>query len=130
MNKKYVEEAPYHPGYEDAVVYPTVIVDSGASVMPEEKVELSLKITQENPDGSANAIVRFNKPAMECIMQWGIIKMIEEGLKTYAPVPTERRKPRTNAGSRTKGRSRAVAKAKTRVASKSRKETKARTRKV
>lgn len=29
---KLVEEAPYHPGYEDAVVYPTVIVDSGASV--------------------------------------------------------------------------------------------------
>ena len=31
-NAKLVEEAPYHPGYEDAVVYPTVIVDSGASV--------------------------------------------------------------------------------------------------
>ena len=30
-NAKLVEEAPYHPGYEDAVVYPTVIVDSGAS---------------------------------------------------------------------------------------------------
>lgn len=32
-NAKLVEEAPYHPGYEDAVVYPTVIVDSGASVI-------------------------------------------------------------------------------------------------
>jgi hypothetical protein len=31
-NAKLVEEAPYNPGYEDAVVYPTVIVDSGASV--------------------------------------------------------------------------------------------------
>lgn len=30
--KKLVEEAPYSPGYEDAVVYPTVIVDSGASI--------------------------------------------------------------------------------------------------
>ena len=29
---KLVEEAPYHPGYEDAVVYPTVIIDSGASI--------------------------------------------------------------------------------------------------
>lgn len=29
---KLVEEAPYNPGYEDAVVYPTVIVDSGASI--------------------------------------------------------------------------------------------------
>lgn len=130
MNKKYVEEAPYHPGYEDAVVYPTVIVDSGASVMPEEKIEFSLKITQENPDGSADAVVKFNRPAMECIMQWGIIKMIEEGIKTYAPVPTERRKPRANAGSAEKRRSRSTAKAKTRVASKTRKDTKARTRKV
>lgn len=31
-NAKLVDEAPYHPGYEDAVVYPTVIVDSGASI--------------------------------------------------------------------------------------------------
>jgi hypothetical protein len=105
------------------------IVDSGASYT-EEKIELGLTITKENPDGSADAVVRFNRPALNCLVQWGLIKMIEEGLKTYAPVPTERRKPRTNAGSRTKGRSRAVAKAKTRVASKSRKETKARTRKV
>lgn len=30
--RKKLEEAPYNPGYEDAVVYPTVIVDSGASV--------------------------------------------------------------------------------------------------
>jgi hypothetical protein len=35
-NAKLVEEAPYHPGYEDAVVYPTVIIDSGASVMDKE----------------------------------------------------------------------------------------------
>jgi len=60
------------------------IVDSGASVM-EEKIEFGLKITSENPDGSANAVVRMNRPAMECILQWGIIKMIEEGIKTYAP---------------------------------------------
>ena len=62
------------------------IVDTGASVMPKEKVEISLKITKENEDGSADAIVRFNAPAMECLLQWGIIKMIEEGIKTYAPV--------------------------------------------
>lgn len=61
------------------------VIDSGASVMPEEKIEFSLKITQENPDGSADAVVRMNRPAMECILQWGIIKMIEEGIKTYAP---------------------------------------------
>lgn len=97
------------------------IVDGGSSYEPESKIEFSLKITQENPDGSADAIVRFNKAAMEVILQWGIIKMIEEGIKTYAPVPAKGRKPRTNAGSPEKRRSRAVAKGKTRVASKSRK---------
>jgi hypothetical protein len=100
------------------------IIDSGASVM-EQKIEFSLKITQENPDGSVNAVVRFDRPAMECILQWGIIKMIEEGIKTYAPVSVERRKPRTNASSSKKRRSPAVVKAKSRVASKSRKTTKA-----
>jgi hypothetical protein len=100
------------------------IIDSGASVM-EQKIEFSLRVTNENPDGSVNAVVRFDRPAMECILQWGIIKMIEEGSKTYAPVPVERRKPRANAGSSKKRRSPAVVKAKTRVASKSRKTTKA-----
>lgn len=61
------------------------VVDSGASVM-EEEVEISVKITKENEDGSADAIVHMNRPAMECILQWGVIKMIEEGMKTYAPI--------------------------------------------
>ena len=109
---------------------PTVIVDSGASVMTQEKIEIGFKIVSENADGSADATIRFNKAGLECLVQWGLIKMIEEGLKTYAPVPTERRKPRTNAGSTEKRRSRSTAKAKTRVASKTRKDTKARARKV
>ena len=108
---------------------PTVIVDSGASVM-EEEIKISLHIVKENADGSADADIRFNKPALECLVQWGLIKMIEEGIKTYAPVPTARRKPRTNAGSAEKRRSRSTAKAKTRVASKTRKDTKARAGKV
>lgn len=94
------------------------IVDRGSSYEPETKIEFSLKITKENPDGSADAMVRFNAPAMECIMQWGIIKMIEEGIKTYAPVPAERRKQRANASSTTKGRSSGLTKAKAKVVSK------------
>lgn len=109
---------------------PTVIVDSGASYIPGDKIKIGFHIVSENPDGSADATIRFNKAGLECLVQWGLIKMIEEGIKTYAPVPTKGRKPRTNAGSPEKRRSRAVAKGKTRVASKSRKETKARTRKV
>jgi hypothetical protein len=100
------------------------IIDSGASVI-EEKIEFGLRVTNENPDGSVNAVVRFNKPAMECILQWGIVKMIEEGIKTYAPVPVKRRKSRTDANSGKKRGSPAVTKAKTRVASKGRKTTKA-----
>ena len=94
------------------------IVDSGSSYEPDSKIEFSLKITQENPDGSADAIVRFNKAAMEVILQWGIIKMIEEGVKTYAPVPAKGREQRTNASSTTKGRSSGLAKAKAKVVSK------------
>jgi hypothetical protein len=100
------------------------IIDSGASVM-EDKIEFTLRVTNENPDGSVDAVVRFNKPAMECILQWGIVKMIEEGTKTYAPISDTRRKPRANADSVKKRRSPAVVKAKTRVASKGRKATKA-----
>ena len=60
------------------------VVDSGASY-DENKIMFNLKIVSENEDGSAEAVVKFNRPAMECILQWGIIKMIEEGIKTYAP---------------------------------------------
>ena len=98
--------------------------------MPKEEIQIGLKITKENPDGSADATIRFNKAGLECLVQWGLIKMIEEGLKTYAPVPTARRKPRADASSAEKRRSRSTAKAKTRVASKTRKSTKTRTRKV
>lgn len=98
--------------------------------MPDEEIQIGFTIIKENPDGSADAMVRFNAKAAEVIMQWGIIKMIEEGLKTYAPLSATRRKPRANAGSTEKRRSRSTAKAKTRVASKTRKSTKVRTRKV
>jgi hypothetical protein len=101
------------------------IIDSGSSYMPGEEIKIGFHIVSENPDGSADATIRFNKAGLECLVQWGLIKMIEEGLKTYAPVPTTRRKPRANAGSAEKRRSRAVAKGKTRVASKVRKAKKA-----
>ena len=84
----------------------------------EQKIEFSLRVTNENPDGSVNASVRFNKSAVECILQWGIIKMIEVGSKTYAPVSVERRKPRANASSPAKRRSGGAAKAKAAVVSK------------
>lgn len=87
----------------------------------EEKIEIRLKVIKENEDGSADAQIKFNKTGLECLVQWGLIKMLEEGIKTYAPVPTTRRKPRTDASSKEKRRSRAVAKATTRVASKARK---------
>ena len=94
------------------------IVDSGSSYEPDSNIGFELKITKENPDGSADAIVRFNKAALEVLVQWGVVKMIEEGIKTYAPVSDKGRKPRTNASSTKKGRSRGLAKAKATVVAK------------
>ena len=54
--------------------------------MNNEIIEIGLKIISENPDGSVDAMVKLNQPAMECVLQWGIIKMLEEGIKTYAPI--------------------------------------------
>ena len=93
--------------------------------MPEEKINIGFKIVKENEDGSADATIRFNKAGLECLVQWGLIKMIEEGLKTYAPIPTPRRKQRTNEDRKSTRRSTAVAKGKARVASKVRKAKKA-----
>ncbi len=55
-NAKLVEEAPYHPGYEDAVVYPTVIVDSGASVQDKEDVEQMLREQLHAQQSEINAL--------------------------------------------------------------------------
>jgi hypothetical protein len=47
-------------------------------------MEISVKITKENKDGSADAVVRFDKEGLEVLVQWGLISMLKEGLNEYA----------------------------------------------
>ncbi|TWW09615.1 hypothetical protein E3A20_12540 [Planctomyces bekefii] len=47
-------------------------------------MDITVKITKENKDGSADAIVRFDKLGLEVLVQWGLIAMLKEGLNEYA----------------------------------------------
>ena len=47
-------------------------------------MEISVKITKENKDGSADAIVRFDKAGLETLVQWGLISMLKEAINEYA----------------------------------------------
>lgn len=66
---------------------------------------ISVKITKENKDGSADAVVRFDKEGLETLVQWGLISMLKEAINEYATAdqiasrtngfPVKRRKPAT-----------------------------------
>ena len=66
-------------------------------------MEITVKITKENKDGSADAIVRFDKDGLETLVQWGLISMLKEAINEYAtadqiasranPATTKTRKP-------------------------------------
>ena len=47
-------------------------------------MDITVKITKENKDGSADAIVRFDKEGLETLVQWGLISMLKEALNEYA----------------------------------------------
>jgi hypothetical protein len=47
-------------------------------------MDISVKITKENKDGSADAVVRFDKLGLEVLVQWGLIAMLKEGINEYA----------------------------------------------
>ena len=47
-------------------------------------MEISVKITKENKDGSADAVVRFDKEGLETLVQWGLISMLKEAINEYA----------------------------------------------
>jgi hypothetical protein len=60
-------------------------------------MEISLKITKENKDGSADAIVRFDKDGLETLIQWGLIAMLKQAIDEYATADqiANRKKPTT-----------------------------------
>lgn len=47
-------------------------------------MEISVKITKENKDGSADAVVRFDKQGLETLVQWGLISMLKQAINEYA----------------------------------------------
>jgi hypothetical protein len=47
-------------------------------------MDISLKITKENKDGSADAVVRFDKQGLEVLVQWGLISMLKQAIDEYA----------------------------------------------
>ena len=68
-------------------------------------MNISVKITKENKDGSADAIVKFDKQGLETLVQWGLISMLKEAINEYATAeqiakrastfPVKRKKPAT-----------------------------------
>ena len=47
-------------------------------------MEITVKITKENKDGSADAVVRFDKDGLETLVQWGLISMLKQAIDEYA----------------------------------------------
>lgn len=47
-------------------------------------MDISVKITKENKDGSADAVVRFDKQGLETLVQWGLIAMLKQAIDEYA----------------------------------------------
>jgi hypothetical protein len=58
-------------------------------------MNITVKITKENKDGSADAIVRFDKDGLETLVQWGLIAMLKQAIDEYATTDqiAERKKP-------------------------------------
>ena len=70
-------------------------------------MDISVKITKENKDGSADAVVNFDKQGLETLVQWGLISMLKQAIDEYATADqianrtnvgtVKRRKPATKA---------------------------------
>ena len=46
-------------------------------------MDISLKITKENKDGSADAVVNFDKQGLETLVQWGLVAMLTKAIDEY-----------------------------------------------
>jgi hypothetical protein len=63
---------------------------------------ISVKIIKENKDGSADAIVRYNKEGLGTLVQWGLVALLTAAIDEYrvrpeqgSKVVTKRAKPAT-----------------------------------
>jgi hypothetical protein len=50
-------------------------------------MKIQVKIIKENPDGSANAQVVFDKAGLECLVQHGLISLITQAIDVYKIKP-------------------------------------------
>jgi hypothetical protein len=69
---------------------------------------ISVTIQKENKDGSADALIRFEKEDLEILVQWGFVAMLKEAINEYATA--DQINARANAGN-TRGRKPAIKKA-------------------
>lgn len=52
-------------------------------------MKINVKITKENKDGSADAVVNFDKEGLEVLVQWGIVAMLTKAIDEYKVRPEE-----------------------------------------
>jgi hypothetical protein len=50
-------------------------------------MKIQVKIIKENPDGSANAEVDFDKEGLETLVQWGLISLLTTAVDEYKVEP-------------------------------------------
>ena len=70
-------------------------------------MDISVKILKENKDGSAEAVINFDKKGLETLVQWGFVALLTKALDEYAVKP---KKSRTVAIGRPKKRIRELMK--------------------
>jgi hypothetical protein len=52
-------------------------------------MDIRVEIVKENEDGSADALVHFDKAGLEILVQYGIIEMLKQAIAEYKmPVKT------------------------------------------
>jgi hypothetical protein len=56
-------------------------------VAVKDTLGISVKIIKENKDGSADAMVRYDKKGLETLVQWGIVAMLTAAIDEYRVRP-------------------------------------------
>jgi hypothetical protein len=56
-------------------------------ITTEDVEKITVKIVKENKDGSADAVVHFDKKGLETLVQWGIVSMLTAAIDAYKVTP-------------------------------------------
>jgi hypothetical protein len=59
-------------------------------------MKIQVKIINENPDGSANAEVDFDKEGLETLVQWGLVSMLTAAIDEYKVKPEKTKRKKVN----------------------------------